>query len=213
MPRRGFFVIVPLEHSTSGAPPASWFVDELMKFHRAPYYVGLLSAAALHGAAHQQPQELQILTNLQLRPTAAGRVRLRFFKKKATSLTPIEEMRTQTGTMRVSTPEATALDLVRYETSLGGLSAVATVLSELVERIDAKRLLDAAKVEVELSVVQRTGYLLDRVGARKKTEALSRWLTTRRPHVVLLRPGKGPRRGKVVTRWAVIPNETIEVDQ
>jgi hypothetical protein len=42
MPRRGFFVIVPLEYSVAGAPPASWFLDDLMKFEQAGYYLGLL---------------------------------------------------------------------------------------------------------------------------------------------------------------------------
>lgn len=39
-----------------------------MKFLGQPYYVGLLSAAALHGAAHHQPQEFQVVTNKQFRP-------------------------------------------------------------------------------------------------------------------------------------------------
>src|ERR1035437_6065092 len=51
-PYRGFYVIVPLEYRTAGAPPASWFIQDLMTFLAQPYYVGLLSAAALHGATH-----------------------------------------------------------------------------------------------------------------------------------------------------------------
>src|ERR1039457_7723723 len=38
-PRRGVYVIVPVEYSQPGAPPPSWFIDDLMKFHRHPYYV------------------------------------------------------------------------------------------------------------------------------------------------------------------------------
>lgn len=49
-PRRGFYVIVPIEYRTAGAPPPAWFIDDLMTFQGRPYYVGLLSAAALHGA-------------------------------------------------------------------------------------------------------------------------------------------------------------------
>jgi hypothetical protein len=33
-PRRGFYVIVPVEYSQAGAPPPSWFIDDLMKFHQ-----------------------------------------------------------------------------------------------------------------------------------------------------------------------------------
>src|SRR5438552_10994057 len=48
-PRRGFYGIVPVEYRVAGAPTASWYVDDLMKAVGAPYYVGVLTAAALHG--------------------------------------------------------------------------------------------------------------------------------------------------------------------
>ena len=44
-----------------------------------------------------------------------------------------------------TTPEATAIDLVGYQRRVGGLNQVATVLSELAERLDAKRLVAAAE--------------------------------------------------------------------
>ena len=211
MPRRGFFVIVPLEYSVAGAPPASWFLDELMKYEQAPYYLGLLSAAALHGAAHHQPQESQVVTDKQLRPAEVGRSRLRFFLKRELAQVPTEQQRTETGTFRVSTPEATALDLVRYARTLGGLGVVAAVLAELSERLDPRRLVGAAAVDVELSVVQRTGYLLDRVGAQDKTAPLAEWLAAQRPRRTLLRAGRGPRRGTADARWDILENERIEV--
>src|SRR5450756_2149080 len=55
--RSGFYSIVPLEYEASGTVPPEWFVDDLMAHIGQPYYVGLLSAAVLHGAAHQQPQQ------------------------------------------------------------------------------------------------------------------------------------------------------------
>lgn len=164
-PRRGFYVIVPVEYSHPGAPPPSWFIDDLMKFHGHPYYVGLLSAAALHGAAHQQPQEFQVVTDTTLRPVSVGRTRIRFFLKWRFAQTPTAKVKTETGAMRVSTPEATALDLVRYVGSAGQLGNVATVLSELSEKINSERLVEAARAEVELSVVQRLGFLLEQYAA------------------------------------------------
>ena len=49
-----FYVIVPLEYLHAGGPPLPWFIDDLMKAMERPYYVGLLSAAGIHGASHQQ---------------------------------------------------------------------------------------------------------------------------------------------------------------
>ena len=61
MLRRGFFVIIPVEYSATGMIPTDWFIAELMQFLDLPYYIGVLSAAALHGAAHQQPQEYHVV--------------------------------------------------------------------------------------------------------------------------------------------------------
>lgn len=51
--RQGFYVVVPPQYLSWGAPPPSWYVDDLMRHEGRPYYVGLLRAAELHGASHQ----------------------------------------------------------------------------------------------------------------------------------------------------------------
>lgn len=183
-----------------------------MKFHGLPYYVGLLSAAALHGAAHQQPQEFQVITNTTLRPVAVGRTRIRFFLKWHLAETPTTEVKTDTGAMRVSTPEATALDLVRYVGKAGHLSNVATVLSELSEKIDAENLVEAAKGEIELSVVQRLGFLLDHFASPHVAASLAKWLETKRPRPVPLRPERHPQVTEKDARWQILVNEKVEVD-
>lgn len=214
IPRRGFYIVVPLEYKNAGSPPASWFIDGLMKFSQHPYYVGLLSAAAIQGAAHQQPQEFQIITDTPMRPAHAGRNRIRFFQKSHISKTPISEVKTETGSMRVSTPEATALDLVRYAKRVGGLGHVVTILMELCDRINPQLLVLAADKERELSVVQRLGYLLERVSSTKKiSEPLARWLTKKRASLVPLRPEQNPRAAQKNVRWKLTLNEKIEVDE
>jgi predicted transcriptional regulator of viral defense system len=210
--RRGFFVIVPVEYREAGAPPPAWFVDDLMRFHGQPYYVGLLSAAALHGAAHHQLQEFQIVTREQLRPAVAGRARLRFFRKHGMESTPTVDMKTETGTLRVSTPEATALDLMRYLESSGHLGNVATVLAELVEKIDGQRLADVARAEDSVATAQRLGYLLQQVGAGAAGVQLAEWIGSLRPRFVPLRRDRPTRRSAKDARWRVIVNEDVEAE-
>ncbi len=212
-PRRGFYVIVPVEYSQSGAPPPSWFIDDLMKFHRHPYYVGLLSAAVLHGAAHQQPQVFQVITDTTLRPITVGRSRVRFFLKWHLSETPTTEVKTETGSMRVSTPEATALDLVRYVESAGQLGNVATVLSELSEKINPGKLVEAARTEVELSVVQRLGFLLEHFASPGVVAPLAEWLAAKRPRPVPLRSERKPKVTEKDSRWQILVNEKVEIDE
>ncbi len=212
VPRRGFFVIVPIEYREAGAPPPSWFIDDLMKFCGQQYYVGLLSAAALHGAAHQQPQEFQVVTDGQLRPVVVGRARIRFFRKLRMERTPTLEMKTETGAMRVATPEATALDLLRYLKGAGHLGHVATVLSELAEEIDAERLAEVARIEGDLPNAQRLGYLLDQVGGDDVGTTLARWIGEQRPRFVSLRSDRSSRRAAKDDRWRVLVNEKVEAE-
>lgn len=212
VPRRGFFVIVPMEYREAGAPPPSWFIDDLMEFLDQPYYVGILSAAALHGAAHQQPQEFQVVTMKQLRSVATGRARIRFFRKLHLERTPTLDMKTETGGMQVSTPEATALDLLRYVEGAGHLSNVATVLSELAEKIDAERLAQVARSEGRLPTAQRLGHVLDQVGARETASSLAAWIEERRPRFVPLRSDRSVKRARKDARWRVLVNEKVEAE-
>lgn len=60
--RKEFYVILPPQYSTRGMIPPTLFIGDMMEFLQREYYVGLLSAAALHGAGHQQPMQFQVLT-------------------------------------------------------------------------------------------------------------------------------------------------------
>src|SRR5947207_5045428 len=68
VPKPNFFVIVPVEYREWGIVPANWFIDNLMQhLGRSNYYVALLSAAAQYGAAHQAPQQFQVIVEKPLR--------------------------------------------------------------------------------------------------------------------------------------------------
>jgi predicted transcriptional regulator of viral defense system len=210
-PRRGFYVIVPTEYRTAGSPPPPWFIDDLMRFLGQPYYVGLLSAAAIHGASHQQPMAFQVVTDRPTREGVAGRSHIEFHMSSAVAQTPAVRMQTDTGTMSVSTPEATALDLVRFSTASGGWSNVATALLELSERLGPEALSTAA-LQRKTPEIQRLGYLLDRVGQPRLADSLLRVLGSRRYRPVALAPDAPPLEGAPVTPWRVIPNVTVEID-
>ena len=60
-PARGLFVFVQPEYRSWGVVPLEWFVDPMMKHLDRLYYVGVLSAAELHGAAHQRARVAQML--------------------------------------------------------------------------------------------------------------------------------------------------------
>ena len=111
--RGDFYTIVPPEYYAIGSLPATWFIDALMNYLGQQYYIGLLTSAALAGAAHQQPMVFQVITNKRTRAITVGQVRIHFFYKKTIRDYFYQHMKTATGTMQVSTPEITAFDLVR----------------------------------------------------------------------------------------------------
>lgn len=207
-----FYVIVPTEYRNVGSPPAPWFVHDLMAAMAKPYYVGLLTAASLHGASHQQPQEYQIVTDTSVRPLQVARQRLHFLTSAYIKRTPVKAMKTPTGQMLVSTVEATAVDLVRFHKVAGYLGNVATVIAELAEQIQPDALLKAAAAVGEIAMVQRLGYLLDLAGAAEKTEPLAQWLRRQdwkpRPLVPSRSVVGVPRN----SRWKIFENEKIEVE-
>lgn len=210
-PRRGFYVLVPAEHRAAGSPPASWFIDDLMTYCRCQYYVGLLSAAALHGAAHQQPMVFQVLTDKLNARMRIGRVTIDARKSRAVGRYPTTSIQTETGTMTVSTPEATALDLVRFPKAAGYWNNLATVLAELAESMDPLRLVEAAGLG-QLPDAQRLGYLLDVVGQEQLAAPLAEWLSAQRTTVVSLRTDKGDGEHPIDPRWRLVPNEEVEPD-
>jgi hypothetical protein len=172
-PRQGFYVVVPPQYLSLGCPPPAWFIGDLMRHEDRPYYVGLLKAAEIHGAAHHAVMEFQIVTTKQLRPIKAGRTRITFtFRKDFAAITPgIETHKTETGTMNVSSPELTLLDLFRYPQAAGGLDTILPVLDELAPKIMPEKLNELAG-GFERSVLQRAGFLLERSGHVSLADAL-----------------------------------------
>ena len=210
-PARGLYVVIAPEfRAWGGAIPAEDFLDPMMSYLGRGYYLGLLSAAQRHGAAHQRPQVTQVMVATHLRARAFGRVRLGFYINSRLDDTPTQQVTTRTGQLTVSTPEATVFDLVSRPVDAGGLDNVATILAELAgdETIDPGRLAAAASA-APASAVHRAGWILDEFGEGFDTGPLAAVVST--DSLTALDPHAG-RRGKVDQKWRVIVNGRIEPD-
>lgn len=206
------YVIVPLEYRTAGAPPPSWFIHDLMTVMELPYYVGLLSAAALHGASHQQPQVFQVMTDRSVRPISVGRTKIQFLASKYVLRAAVKEMKTPTGLMRVSTPETTVVDLVRFAKAAGHMDHVAALIAELSPSLDPKRLIAAVRTVGDIPNAQRLGYILDRVRQRAFSDALHAWVEPRIQRTQLLRSGRPADGTTEDRRWRLLINSPLEVE-
>lgn len=210
--RKEFYVIVPPEYRAKGIIPPSFYVGDLMKFLNRDYYVGLLNAAALQGAAHQQPQSFTIITlGPSLRKIQNERVDIQFLIKKTWDRDGIEKKKVSTGFINVSSPELTALDLINHYGTVGGIDRIATVLNELRENIRAEKLSESAKHYKKAVAVQRLGYLLEYVlGAVALSDKLYEYLQKVKFYPCLLSPHEPkPDRMVAANRWKILAN--IEV--
>lgn len=213
-PARGLWVPIPPEFRTWGAVPAAHFIDPLMRFLGRDYYVGWLSAAELHGAAHQRPQVFQVAVSATLAQRDFGRIRLRFVTRSRMEELPRVQMQTPTGQMWVATPELTALDLVDLPRLSGGLSNAATVLVELAQEpgLDPARLVEVARW-FPTATVRRLGYLLSRFEPDIDLGPLRSLLVGQsRVHYSPLDP-RAPLRGERDRTWDVVVNSAVEPDQ
>ena len=220
-PRQGFYVVVPPQYASWGAPPPAWYIDALMRHESQAYYVGLLKAAELHGATHQAVMEFQVISAKRFPKIRVGRNLIVFyFRKELEAVTEgIEGRKTDTGTMKISSAALTALDLLRYPQASGGIDNVATVLSDLGQRIDPEQLA-ALSAQVERPIVQRLGHLLEHLGHDALTRPMLKALQARGslPWTELDRqeardPDFAPEPRERDPRWRVIVRRVPELDE
>ena len=161
---RGFYAIIPAHYALRGEVPPEYYIDHLMAYLRKPYYVSLLSAGDLHGAAHQRPQRYFVTTVKPApRMSAARTATLHWTYKESLPEHLLQKRNSETGAITFSCPELTAVDLVRYEQHIGGLSRAAEVLAELCEKTDFSTAAATLFPYTTMPTIQRLGYILEHV--------------------------------------------------
>jgi predicted transcriptional regulator of viral defense system len=208
--RSGFHVIIPPEYLKQGIIPPYLYLDDLMKSLDKLYYVGLLSAAALHGAAHQQPTGYTVITQSPA-PRSVEKLGIMFFSKREFVKDGIVQKKTPAGYIDVSSPELTALDFFDYLHKFG-INRIATILQELSEEMKSAALSKIAKQYLNTAAIQRLGYVLEHVTETGKLlDTLHKTLEKRAIFPVPLSPQKG-KQGEIDHKWKVIKNMGIEAD-
>ena len=208
-----FYVITPLEYQNAGGPPASWFIHDLMAAMRLPYYVGILTAAAQHGASHQQPQEFQVITDRSVRPVD-GRphqdpILRQPIRGESGRRKHQDAYRNHAGSDsrnhgRGLGPFCQGRRLPGQRSN-GHRGAVASLL-------DPKRLLAAVRLVDDVPNAKRLGYLLDHVHAKHLSEPIHAWVERQSPRPVPLRSGRPVTDAPEDRRWHVLVNQPIEVE-
>lgn len=214
-PWSNFYVVMPAEYALLGKIPPVFYIDALMRHLGRSYYICLLNAAAIHGSSHQSPQSFSVMVKApSLRNVVKNGTKLNFYEKKDIPAPYVEKLKTQAGYINVSGPLLTALDLIKYESSVGGLSRVATVLDGLVHKLDFTKAGQDLFDNFSVAVIQRLGYILDRVLEAKKCADLLYGIVQERGfRKVALKSGKPTHEALCDAKWKIWVNQIIEIDE
>lgn len=216
-PWRNYYVAVPEEYRLKGQVPPLFYIDGLMAFLGRPYYVGLLSAAFLHGAAHQVPQTFTVITEGKtMRQIEKKGTRISFISRNNIPTMLLEKKRTQNGDVNVSSPALTAIDLIDYESSIGGMSRASEVLAELMDVVNFDGITPEFYNASQIPIYQRLGFILEVFLDRKRQADIlfegcqQAGMKFRKTP---LKKGKGCLGCKAESRWKIQVNVAIEMDE
>lgn len=204
--RPGLWLIVPAEQAHYGAPPVDWWLDGFMQTQEPSYYLALLSAARFWGSSHYALQTTQVMVSRARRPLEVGKLRLEFTIKKDLAKTPVVRERTSNSFVRVSTREATLLDLIRHRSAIGGIEAVARIAHDLAPAMTVRGLTEALQALGQVPAAQRLGHVLDELGHERLASAVEKWL---HPHRRNIQPLEGPI-APDATAWTMHGRWSIE---
>jgi hypothetical protein len=204
--RQSFYLIVAPEHRAMGAPPAVWWLNDYFNWLGRPYYLALQSAASSFGSNPQALQVSQVMTDRAFRPVTVGRIQVRFFVKRGIGRTPKQQLAQASAPLSISTPEATAFDLIRYASRIGGIERAAETIAPLLPALRARELKRVLGAEDERAIAQRLGFVLEARGAKKLAQVIYHWLPEKLV-IVPLSPLKNARKNfPVVERWQILNN-------
>lgn len=210
---RGFYVVVPVQYQLKGIVPPVYYIDWLMRYVGKPYYVSLLSAAAMHGASHQAVMITQVTTVPPRIKDSSKNPNLNWNYRKEIPEELLMTMNTESGVVRYSNPELTAVDLVQFADHAGGYQRAATVLAELVEEMDMGKM-SAVVPYTTIATLQRLGYLLEFVlEEQEMADALFLILKEQgKWNSISLRNDRPRKETAQSNRWHINGNAEIEID-
>ncbi len=218
-PVKGLYVIIPAEHRLKGSIPAEQLVPIMMDHLKADYYVSLLSGASYYGSSHQKSGKFQVISNKRIKHSLSyNKVEIELIYKKNIPNLALKDITVNTGYLRVGYPELIAIDLLKYPEKSGGLNHIATVLTELVDEMDADRLIQIADLVGEKACLQRLGYILEQVDCMNEENRdeilgkLADYLRDKMKVCVKLVNEKHEAGFPRIKKWKIVANTVIESD-
>ncbi len=212
--RKGFYLIIPPRYSSVKKLPIQLYCNKLFDYLGKKYYVGLFSAARFHGASHQQLQRDYIVTAPpKLRDISKKNINVRFFTTSNWSEKNIQLKKSDAGYYKISSPALTIVDLIHYQTKLGGINRILATIEELAEELTEADMSELLSWYPSKSTLQRLGFLLEELRlCEEHQELIYNRLKQTNFSPVLLTPKTNEKAGAVNNKWEVDVNVKMESD-
>ncbi|MFC1569085.1 type IV toxin-antitoxin system AbiEi family antitoxin [bacterium] len=203
--RNGFYVIIPVH---LGKPPCPLFIHDLMRFLNRSYYLGLTSASSFYTIESQIPQVWTVMTSKPtLRTIYLNDCSISFILKNEMPQTGIQMHNMESGSLHVSSPILTALDLIQYQRQSGGFNRIVEMIVNLSPLMTSKDLQHVLINKFPDTVLQRFGYICDTILNRSDLrEIIYDYLKNKSLHAVSLSPSAKTRSGVIHKIWQIIEN-------
>lgn len=200
----GFYAIYSPSEKDSGKINTGDFIDQLMVYKKINYYTGLLSASAFYGAAHYRPLVYQVIVDRQVHTPKKILEGINFHKKKYFPEYCIIKQKGNYGYINYSSPALTAYDLIKFENESGTISNIVLVISDLLSQIKISDIKNLLKNELEVTYIQRLGYILEKLNAVSLIDPLYEFSKKATAYIPLSRSGDNT--GAKNSKWKIIEN-------
>ena len=161
---RAWVPVPPPWRRLHGAPPVHDYLDDMMHHMGHSYYLGYRAASELHGVSHHSFAHYHIVTPAPHRNRRIGRSFLCFVRGNPNRIPTVRKSvgYETNADVVVSTPEATAFDLIQRPILSGGIDYVATLIGDMLTAglLNINSLCAVADL-YPMSVAQRLGYVVE----------------------------------------------------
>lgn len=160
--RKVFYLIITPRYSSFGKIPVQLYAEKLYRSLDRKYYLGLYSAARIHGAGHQQVQrEYLMIEQSKLGDIKKSDLDIKFLTTSNWPGSNSIKERSDAGEYQLSSPILTAVDLIHHQSKLGGLNRMLAILEELLEEVNEEDLATLLTWYSDRSSLQRLGSLME----------------------------------------------------
>lgn len=210
--RKGFYLIITPRYSSAKKLPIQLYCEKLFKHLNKNYYLGLFTAAKFYGASHQQVQRDYLITEKpKFIDISKNTIDIRFFTATKWSDKNILQKKSDAGIFKISSPALTIVDLIHYQTKLGGINRILSTIEELIEELTEPDLKELLNWYPNKSTLQRLGFLLEKLDIKEDfQEMIYSELKAKNFFPVLLTPKSKEKPGAVDNKWKVDINVKLE---